>query len=360
MKICAYVQTSYAKPVYKTECFNVRAWVGMSVIIDVLNRAGYQVEYAGKDTVHQYDIVLVSLTSDCDWWQFISERVTWRKGNYKVIIGGAGLLNIRPFREYADCFIFGRGENLIVPVVEALAGGDEYSHESVAYRETFSVDSTYKIAQVDAVYPHEVGLENGKIFREDEIGCPHKCFFCGYSWQRKYCGRGTYTDTSDDWCEFLDIIREIDATCSPGKQWGIILHSTPFRAMPATPLACAPMSYKNYRGEIARVLGKGKYKGNIFYQGNKFWAVEGMGTDSLSTHALSAICHRGTEKDADNARKVACNRKFWNSNSAVKQATIEKYFDVDALFGRYTWDTLPTRYLHTYANIPKMIEKMGP
>ena len=33
MKICAYVQTSYAKPVYKTECFNVRAWVGMSVII---------------------------------------------------------------------------------------------------------------------------------------------------------------------------------------------------------------------------------------------------------------------------------------------------------------------------------------
>jgi len=56
---------------------------------------------------------------------------------------------------------------------------------------------------------------------------------------------------------------------------------------------------------------------------------------------------------------VACNRKFWNSNSTVKQATIEKYFDVDALFGRYTWDTLATRYLHTYADIPKMIEKMG-
>jgi hypothetical protein len=111
------------------------------------------------------------------------------------------------------------------------------------------------------------------------------------------------------------------------------------------------MSYKNYRGEIARVLGKGKYKGNIFYQGNKFWAVESGGTDSLSTHALSAICHRGTEADADNARKVACNRKFWNSNSTVKQATIEKTLTWTALFGRYTWDTPTHRYLHTYADI---------
>ena len=436
MKICAYVQTRYAKATYKTECFNVRAWVGMSVIIDVLSRAGYTVEYAGKDTVHQYDIVLVSLTSDCDWWQFIPERTQWRKGNYKVIIGGAGLLNIRPFLEYADCFVWGRGENIIVPLVEALAQGEEYHHESVAYRDTFFADRAYKIAQVDESYPYEVRLSNGKIFREREIGCPHKCLFCGYTWQRKYVGAGgAYIDTSvwgenmsnkevalldwaegkspvtidrigitsidgfserlrfsvnkriskdllksfftilgqseftqkmkiynivglpseteEDWSEFLQTIAEVDTQCSPGKQWGIILHNTPFRAMPATPMACAPMSYKNYRGEIARFLGQGRYKGNIFFQGNKFWAVESGWTDSLPTVILSAICHRGVEADADNVRKIACSKKFWRANLEVKQKTLEKYFDVATLFGSYEWNNLPTRYLKTYAPIIK-------
>lgn len=68
MKICAYVQEAYAKANYKNECMDARQFVGLRVIIDCLNRAGYEVDYAGIATVHQYDVVLVSLTSDCDWW----------------------------------------------------------------------------------------------------------------------------------------------------------------------------------------------------------------------------------------------------------------------------------------------------
>lgn len=82
MKICAYVQGGYAKPAYKNENFNTRQWVGLSVIVDSLQRAGYDIEYAGIATVHTYDWVLVSITSDCDWWSFIAERVQWRKGDY--------------------------------------------------------------------------------------------------------------------------------------------------------------------------------------------------------------------------------------------------------------------------------------
>lgn len=89
MKICAYVQEAYAKANYKNECMDARQFVGLRVIIDCLNRAGYEVDYAGIATVHQYDVVLVSLTSDCDWWSYIAERQRWRKGDYKVLIGGA-------------------------------------------------------------------------------------------------------------------------------------------------------------------------------------------------------------------------------------------------------------------------------
>ena len=92
MKICAYVQEAYAKANYKVECMESRSFVGLRVVVDCLERAGYEVDYAGIATVHEYDIVLVSLTSDCDWWSFIDERTRWQSGHYKVLIGGAGLL----------------------------------------------------------------------------------------------------------------------------------------------------------------------------------------------------------------------------------------------------------------------------
>jgi hypothetical protein len=118
--------------------------------------------------------------------------------------------------------------------------------------------------------------------------------------------------------------------------------------MPATPAACWPISQINYRGKIAKILGKGQYKGNIFSQGNKFWAVEGMGTDSLSTVMLSAIALRGIEADADNIAKLALSHKFWAANSKIKQDTLDKYFDVNTLFGEFDRDTLPTRNILTY------------
>lgn len=59
MRICAYVQQRYAKSAYKNECMDTRQFVGLRIVIDCLERAGYNVEYAGQATVHQYDVVLV-------------------------------------------------------------------------------------------------------------------------------------------------------------------------------------------------------------------------------------------------------------------------------------------------------------
>lgn len=180
-------------------------------------------------------------------------------------------------------------------------------------------------------------------------------WMCGTPHQVKFYNIVGYpTETEDDWEEFLDDIKTADAALEPAsKQTGILLHSTPFRAMPATPMACMPMSYQNYRGRVAKVLGKGKYKGNIFYQGAALWAVESMGTESLPTVAQSAIVWRGTEEDGDNFAKLACSSKFRSAATKVRQATIEKYFDVSRLFGTFTPQTLPTRWLRTYCAVER-------
>lgn len=438
MKICAYVQEGYAKANYKNECMETRQFAGLRVIIDALERAGYAVEWAGIATVHFYDIVLVSLTADCDWWSYIGERQKWQKGNYKVIVGGAGVLHITPFLQYGDYFSLGRGEKSVVNLVKALDDKCDIGDDSIVDSATFTENNIYHIAQADNPYPYTIALYNRtKGFKEGAIGCNHKCLFCGYTWQRKFCSPNEYyamsdslfgniedkeramldiqkypdsvnfsrlrttaidgmserlrymvnkrisretmvefltrmilsdakphqlklyniigypTETDEDWYEFADTLREADNACpKKDKQWSVVLHSTPFRAMPATPLACAPMSKRNYRGEIGRILGKG-LKGNLIYQGRNIWSVESMGTDSLSTVMLSAIAHRGKREDAENIAKLCTNKKFWSANSAVKEATLERYFDMDYLFGEFTADTLPSRYLHTYCHVEK-------
>jgi len=374
------------------------------------------------------------LTSDCDWWTFIEDRVKWKKGNYKVIIGGAGLLNVRPFLPFADYFVLGRGEDIIIPLVEG-----NYDGENVIDAKNFKIDNQYYIKQAEVPYPYEITLEDGSKYKEDVIGCNHRCLFCGYTYHRKQLSPGPFhykfqqgglwkdkseveralldyadgscnidfrhlritaidgfserlrvmvgkkitneivsrflkdmiesnaephkikffnicgypTETEEDWFDLIKLFEQTEQYSNEyKKQWWIFLHMTPFRPMPGTPLACAPMSYRDYRGEFGRVLGKTDKK-SILYQGKNMWACDSMYTESLPTVALSAIAHCGTENDTENIIRLCKTPKFWRGNSQIKKITLEKYFDVKTLFGSFTSSTLPTRYLRTYAHIEK-------
>ena len=165
---------------------------------------------------------------------------------------------------------------------------------------------------------------------------------------------GYPTETEDDWMELLEDIRAADGrAASRSDRWVVDVHCTPFRAMPATPMACEPMSYRNYRGEMCRVLGPGLH-GNMIYQGSVVCAYESLWTESLPTVILSAICHRGSSVDTDAIMRVSRSHKFWSASMAVRVATLERYFDVDTLFGRFSPETLPSRYLRTYAKVEKL------
>ncbi len=423
------------KKTYAVESYDIRINAGMAVCIDILNRSGYQVAYAGKATVHLYDIVMVSITSDCDWWPFVAERIEWQHGSYKVVVGGQGVLNVRPFLAMVDYFVLGRAEGVLDRLVAAIDYDLYFVHPSVIASSTFSADKDYTLNQVAQIYPYDIILPNQQTYHEDVIGCNHRCLFCGYTWHRKnikqdafsYSGLwnggvdreramidiangidvnmvklrttaidgtserlrrmvnkritremlrgfidraarckkphqikiyniiGYPTETHDDWMELISDMEIVDAQLKKqSRQTCLLIHNTPFRAMPATPTACWPMSYRNYRGELARVLGGGRYKGNILYQGNAIWSVESMGTESLPTVAESAIMLRGTESDTDNIIGLSASKKYWKSSMAAKQATIEQYFDVDKLFGAFDPARLPTKYLKSYANVEKM------
>lgn len=429
MRICAYVLDRYAKQAYAQESHDVRAWPGFEMVLHAVRAAGYAVEYAGRATVHQFDVVLVSITSDCDWWPFIAERTTWKPGKYIVVAGGAGVLNVRPFLPFVHSFVLGRGEHSVPRLLDHHKTGGKFEDRSIIWSDTFSSSQTYTIAQTDVPYPHEFKLTNGKPYQERHIGCPNKCLFCGYTWQRRYIGDGTYragadsmssgnrertiidllrlpperwqddgpvrivgldgmserlrfavnkrisremlreffrglvsidpphqvkvycivgypTETEDDWMEFSSDLELVDAELPAGKQWSVLLHVTPFRAMPATPAATWPMSLRNYRGVVSRRIKQYPWqKGNIFYQGNRFWAVEGMGTDSLPTVIQSAICLRGTEDDSEAVATVARAPGYWKGSSSQREAALSKLFDVGKLFSRHSSTNLPTRYL---------------
>lgn len=429
MKIAAYVMDAYAKQTYATESHDVRAWPGFEVVLDAIRRSGYEYEYAGRATINDYDVALVSITSDCDWWPFVAERERWKGKKPLVIAGGAGVLNVRPFLRVADAFVIGRAEAILPAMLEAHVRGERYESPSVIWSDEFDIGNRYDIAQANNPYPHEVIMTNGKPFLEGSIGCPNKCLFCGYTWHRRYIGDGTYsagaesmssgnrertiidllklppsqwqeagplrivgldgmserlrmmvnkpitremfrsflrglaqvdpphqvklycivgypTETEADWRELVEDVAHVDGTLAKSaKQWSLLVHFTPFRAMPATPAACWPMSLRNYRGVIAKALKRTGMPGNVFYQGNKFWAVEGMGTDSLPSVVQSAICLRGAEQDGEAVKRIACAPKYWRAAGRDKLATLESLFDVAELFKRHTWDSLPTRYL---------------
>jgi hypothetical protein len=439
MRIGRYITKANAKECYSNECNDVRAWPGFNVVLDSMVRNGYEYEPCCEDTVHEYDVVLYSITGACDWWQIIKERLSWRKGNYTSIIGGPGVLNVMPFLRFFDCFVFGRGELLILDILKEMKNGDRYIHESLCWSKDFNINNKYVINQT-GIYDNDVMLDSGTKYHECSIGCENKCFFCGYTWHRLnqggmqkdnsgmvafvsgsiertmfdlsaleynkweiesqvritaldgcserirfainkkitndmykyflkgiasqetmhnckiYCIVGYPIERDADLFEMLQCVKDVDSKLETyEKQVMLTYHFTPFRPMPSTPLACWPTKKQNYRQQISKLLKSPHNPGNMFYQGNSISCVESMGVDSLSTVMLDMISHRGDESHTDLVASLASNKKFWSASALAKEKTLEKYCDMDTLFGRYEPEALPTRYLHTYCDVYKLM-----
>lgn len=441
-QVAIYVQGGYAKPGYKSESYQSRLFPGVEMVRDALERSGISVAYCSASTVTRYRVILVSLISDCDWWTYIAERRLWPRGDYRVIVGGPGVLNIRPFLPWADYFVFGRGEKVAVDLVRGILQDVSIKTDSVASSSDFRADQSYTLAQALQLYPHPVRLPGGEtVSAESTIGCQQKCLFCAYSWHRQHIGGmqseanalasgeehtllevdlehpetwnfhnalfgldgwserlrfmvnkpitkerfvsflqglrfssckpnmiklfslvGIPSESAEDMEEFVACLRQADDQDYRGTPWPIRLQLTPMRPMPATPSALWPASTQDYRqigDRLKRICRTPRSAGELlFYDGNLFKVYCSFSIDSLATTALSMICLRVTEDDTDNIERISASPRFWRGSKKDQLATLAAHFNLDRLFGAYTEEDNPTRYLQSHAPSAGMA-KMG-
>lgn len=164
--------------------FDYRAWGGLSIILDVLQRAGYEIGYCpAEDAAGK--VVLATVPSARSWYPLVNAWLGGNTAGATLILGGSGVLNVRPVLPLPGAvFVLGRGETLVTQVVEAALGGDYVDSPHVIYPARFSADQDYWICQGAGNYPHPVQLANGDNWLEEGQGCPYQCYFCNYTWAR--------------------------------------------------------------------------------------------------------------------------------------------------------------------------------
>lgn len=155
---------------------------GASMLIDVLFNAGYDVKITDKENANKYDIILISLTSNLDMIalsRLLHNDINWKNRKFKVMAGGFGMQNYIPIAEYIDYAFWGRAENDIVSIID---NNFEIEHKSllkVGKHKDVWINQSYEL------YPNVYEFGNGTT-KEQIYGCPNKCFFCYYSFSRKY------------------------------------------------------------------------------------------------------------------------------------------------------------------------------
>ncbi|NLE05819.1 MAG: cobalamin B12-binding domain-containing protein [Crenarchaeota archaeon] len=155
---------------------------GASMLIDVLFNAGYDVRITDKENANKFDIILVSLTSNLDMIALsrnLHNDVNWKNRKFKVMAGGFGMQNYIPIAEYIDYAFWGRAENDIVSIID---NNFEIEHKSLL---KIGAHKKVWINQSTELYPNVYTFGNGTT-KEQIYGCPNKCFFCHYSFARKY------------------------------------------------------------------------------------------------------------------------------------------------------------------------------
>jgi len=156
--------------------------IGANVIVNELKKARIDVSFCSAHTANRHKIVLVSLTSTYDIYNFYTEvgkNAKWQKCNrdFVVIAGGFGMQNPTVIRDYIDYAVFGRADGFIVDMVKTILGGGHFEN-----------DHTMKMPDIYRVKMAMSGLYKSDFFDEKFIGCKNKCKFCHYTWSRKRIG----------------------------------------------------------------------------------------------------------------------------------------------------------------------------
>ena len=166
----------------KDNSFDGNQNTGARLIKQIVERAGIPVGFCSAETANEYRVVLVSFTSNYDMFAFyraVALLPFWQRGKrtFRVVAGGAGMQNPVSVRNFVDAAAFGRAETFAARLVQAALDSKPFDHPSVMHLPDIH---PVEFCQASEVYPNIVGG-----WQEAQIGCPHKCAFCHYTWGRK-------------------------------------------------------------------------------------------------------------------------------------------------------------------------------
>jgi len=206
--------------------------VGAYMVIDDLRRNhGIEMEFCTPESAHKFDIVLVSLTSEWDIYNFLGAVMpepTWKPGarTFKVIMGGFGMQNVAPVRSYVDYAVYGRAEGMVGPLIlEYAVNGDPAPLDNVM---NLPEITPVKMRQAPEFYPHELDIRPHPR-TEKMIGCPNRCYFCHYTFSRKYVSTpnavGLYNDVKGLKSQPEIALKEMAEMWDPDVHKGGILSS---------------------------------------------------------------------------------------------------------------------------------------
>lgn len=164
--------------------------IGALAIKKELENNGYSVDICTYETAHQYQLVLVSMTSTWDIYEFYKsmKKANWQSRKFKALIGGFGCQNPFALEDFIDYAFFGRAENIITEVCEKLLSNEKIDYPFI----TTLKNPKVSIARpVQKLYDFELKYgKNNAIWKEEFTGCPFKCKFCHYTFNRKNVRKG--------------------------------------------------------------------------------------------------------------------------------------------------------------------------
>ena len=164
--------------------------IGALVIKAELEANGFPVAICTYEEAHNYDLVLVSMTSTWDIYEFYSsmKKAKWESRKFKSLLGGFGCQNPFALEDFIDYAFFGRAEGVITEVVENILSNKELSYPFITPLKLPKV--TYaRPVQYLSVYEVKYG-KNCSTWKEEFTGCPFTCKFCHYTWNRKNVRHG--------------------------------------------------------------------------------------------------------------------------------------------------------------------------
>lgn len=143
---------------------------GINYIVSQINKTENDIKYISYKDINTVDVVLVSLTSHFDIFNLIYELSQIKTIKSKIMVGGHGCFNIKPFIDIIDIACFGRCDD---DKINGILNKKNYSN---VWRKELdpALENIYEYGECDS-------MVNG----ESQVGCKYKCFFCQYGWVNK-------------------------------------------------------------------------------------------------------------------------------------------------------------------------------